>query len=213
MCSRSVPPTVRPFLSQSTTPIPRRLSCDFRRFEHTPAALCFPPAGANTHARTHTPTRRLYSVQIPICLPCALGLATRGVAASVAPATLTSSSASTRRRWPRRSSFSFWVCRRAPASLRTHHILCGGHSPEKKWTLTIDAGAGESGKSTILKQMKLIYAQGFSNSEKLEWKPVIFSNIVQSFKTIYDAMTELGIDFSEPENEVRHGQPPRQTNS
>ncbi|KAL6363610.1 hypothetical protein LRP88_03032 [Fusarium phalaenopsidis] len=43
-------------------------------------------------------------------------------------------------------------------------------------------GAGESGKSTVLKQMKLIYSQGFSKNEKLEWKPVIFSNIVQSFK-------------------------------
>ena len=27
-------------------------------------------------------------------------------------------------------------------------------------------GAGESGKSTILKQMKLIYSQGFSKSER-----------------------------------------------
>ncbi|KAF4122664.1 guanine nucleotide-binding protein subunit alpha, other [Geosmithia morbida] len=62
-------------------------------------------------------------------------------------------------------------------------------------------GAGESGKSTILKQMKLIYAQGFSDNEKLEWKPVIFSNIVQSFKTIHGAMVELEIDFENSENE------------
>lgn len=62
-------------------------------------------------------------------------------------------------------------------------------------------GAGESGKSTILKQMKLIYSQGFSKSEKLEWKPVIFGNIVQSFQTIYDAMNELNIPFENPENE------------
>ncbi|VUC20234.1 unnamed protein product [Clonostachys rosea] len=62
-------------------------------------------------------------------------------------------------------------------------------------------GAGESGKSTILKQMKLIYTQGFSKSEKLEWKPVIFNNIVQSFKTIHDAMNELGISFEKPESE------------
>uniref|UniRef100_A0A8H7KB39 Uncharacterized protein n=1 Tax=Bionectria ochroleuca TaxID=29856 RepID=A0A8H7KB39_BIOOC len=62
-------------------------------------------------------------------------------------------------------------------------------------------GAGESGKSTILKQMKLIYTQGFSKSEKLEWKPVIFNNIVQSFKTIHDAMNELNISFEKPESE------------
>lgn len=67
----------------------------------------------------------------------------------------------------------------------------------------MDTGAGESGKSTILKQMKLIYSQGFSRTEKLEWKPVIFSNIVQSLKTINDAMIEMKIDFEKSENEVR----------
>ncbi|KAK2755330.1 g protein alpha subunit [Colletotrichum kahawae] len=63
-------------------------------------------------------------------------------------------------------------------------------------------GAGESGKSTVLKQMKLIYAQGFSKNEKLEWKPVVFNNIVQSFRLIQDAMTEMHIEFSNPENEA-----------
>lgn len=50
--------------------------------------------------------------------------------------------------------------------------------------------------------MKLIYAQGFSKNEKLEWKPVVFNNIVQSFRLIQDAMTEMGIEFSNPENEA-----------
>lgn len=63
-------------------------------------------------------------------------------------------------------------------------------------------GAGESGKSTVLKQMKLIYSQGFSKNEKLEWKPVVFNNIVQSFKVIFEAMEELHIPFENPDNEV-----------
>ncbi|KAK2609286.1 G-Protein alpha subunit [Conoideocrella luteorostrata] len=62
-------------------------------------------------------------------------------------------------------------------------------------------GAGESGKSTILKQMKLIYSQGFNKHERLEWKPVVFSNIVQSFRTIFEAMTELNYKFDSPDNE------------
>jgi guanine nucleotide-binding protein subunit alpha len=53
-----------------------------------------------------------------------------------------------------------------------------------------------------LKQMKLIYSQGFSRAEKLEWKPVVFSNIVQSFSTINAAMAELKIEFEKPESEV-----------
>jgi guanine nucleotide-binding protein subunit alpha len=63
-------------------------------------------------------------------------------------------------------------------------------------------GAGESGKSTILKQMKLIYAQGFNKNERLDFKPVIFNNIVQSFKTISEAMTEMGFEYDTPDNEV-----------
>ncbi|KEZ38821.1 hypothetical protein SAPIO_CDS10864 [Scedosporium apiospermum] len=62
-------------------------------------------------------------------------------------------------------------------------------------------GAGESGKSTVLKQMKLIYAQGFSKSEKLEWKPVVFNNVVQAFQVILEAMNEMDIHFENPENE------------
>ena len=63
-------------------------------------------------------------------------------------------------------------------------------------------GAGESGKSTILKQMKLIYTRGFNKNERLEWKPVVFSNIIQSFRTIFEAMTELRYEFDNPDNEV-----------
>ena len=50
--------------------------------------------------------------------------------------------------------------------------------------------------------MKLIYSQGFNKNERLEWKPVVFSNIIQSFRTILDAMTELGYEFESPNNEV-----------
>lgn len=68
------------------------------------------------------------------------------------------------------------------------------------------SGAGESGKSTVLKQMKLIYAQGFSKTEKLEWKPVVFNNIIQSFRLIFDAMNDLGYKLDSEDNEVSvHG--------
>lgn len=50
--------------------------------------------------------------------------------------------------------------------------------------------------------MKLIYSQGFSKSERLDWKPVVFSNIIQSFRTIHEAMTELHYEFDNPDNEV-----------
>jgi guanine nucleotide-binding protein subunit alpha, other len=65
------------------------------------------------------------------------------------------------------------------------------------------AGAGESGKSTVLKQMKLIYAQGFSKNERLEGKPVVFNNVVQSMRLIFDVMNDQSIDFENKDNEVR----------
>jgi guanine nucleotide-binding protein subunit alpha len=50
--------------------------------------------------------------------------------------------------------------------------------------------------------MKLIYSQGFTKNEKLEWKPVIFNNIIQSFKLIAEAMREHDLQFDSPDNEV-----------
>ena len=51
--------------------------------------------------------------------------------------------------------------------------------------------------------MRLIYAQGFSKSEKLEWKPVIFNNVVQSMRVIFDAMNDCNIEFENKDNQVR----------
>lgn len=55
--------------------------------------------------------------------------------------------------------------------------------------------------------MKLIYSQGFSKNERLEWRPVIFNNVVQSFRTIHEAMSEIGIEYKNPDNEVSHRAP------
>lgn len=57
-------------------------------------------------------------------------------------------------------------------------------------------GAGESGKSTILKQMKLIYTKdGFTKNEKEEWRVIIFNNILDGLRMTIDAMEEFGIKF------------------
>ena len=64
-------------------------------------------------------------------------------------------------------------------------------------------GAGESGKSTILKQMKLIYANGFTDQDRKQWRVVIFANLVSAFHTILQAMEELEEPFEKPRNNVR----------
>ncbi|XP_006749267.1 guanine nucleotide-binding protein G(t) subunit alpha-3-like, partial [Leptonychotes weddellii] len=59
-------------------------------------------------------------------------------------------------------------------------------------------GAGESGKSTIVKQMKIIHKNGYSEQECMEFKAVIYSNTLQSILAIVKAMTTLGIDYVNP---------------
>ncbi|KAG5463028.1 MAG: guanine nucleotide binding protein, alpha subunit, partial [Olpidium bornovanus] len=61
-------------------------------------------------------------------------------------------------------------------------------------------GAGESGKSTILKQMKMIHDGGYSNDEREGFKEIIFSNTVQSMRVILEAMERMEIKFSDEAN-------------
>jgi len=60
-------------------------------------------------------------------------------------------------------------------------------------------GAGESGKSTIVKQMKIIHEDGYSKDECLQYKAVVYSNTLQSLITIVKAMGKLKIEFEEAE--------------
>lgn len=61
-------------------------------------------------------------------------------------------------------------------------------------------GAGESGKSTILKQMKLIHDGGYNNDERESFKEIIFSNTVQSMRVILEAMERMGIQLANADN-------------
>uniref|UniRef100_A0A2K5I7R5 G protein subunit alpha i3 n=1 Tax=Colobus angolensis palliatus TaxID=336983 RepID=A0A2K5I7R5_COLAP len=58
-------------------------------------------------------------------------------------------------------------------------------------------GAGESGKSTIVKQMKIIHEDGYSEDECKQYKVVVYSNTIQSIIAIIRAMGRLKIDFGE----------------
>ncbi|KAK4469097.1 hypothetical protein MN116_006684 [Schistosoma mekongi] len=54
-------------------------------------------------------------------------------------------------------------------------------------------GAGESGKSTIVKQMKIIHMSGYTEAECKAYRPVVFSNTIQSMVAILRAMEQLQI--------------------
>ncbi len=59
-------------------------------------------------------------------------------------------------------------------------------------------GAGESGKSTIVKQMKIIHEKGYTKEECLQYRPIVFSNTIQSLIAIIRAMGQLKIGLADP---------------
>ena len=79
--------------------------------------------------------------------------------------------------------------------------LCTNHAN------VVNLGAGESGKSTVLKQMRLIHTAGFSQQERRQWKVTIFSNLMHAFQCVQGCMDEHDVDFESKECEVRSIQP------
>jgi len=63
-------------------------------------------------------------------------------------------------------------------------------------------GAGESGKSTVLKQMKLLNLGGYNPEERQAYKEIIYSNTIQSLRAILEAIPQLGIGL-DPQNDGR----------
>lgn len=59
-------------------------------------------------------------------------------------------------------------------------------------------GAGESGKSTVLKQMRLIHASGFKPSEREGFRVVVFFNVFSTLQTLLETLEAANIHFSDP---------------
>jgi len=53
-------------------------------------------------------------------------------------------------------------------------------------------GAGESGKSTLFKQMIEIYGAGFPESERATYAPIIYNNVISSMMDLVKATPEHG---------------------
>eukprot|EP00123_Amoebidium_parasiticum_P015240 comp22849_c1_seq1/m.36020 comp22849_c1_seq1/g.36020 ORF comp22849_c1_seq1/g.36020 comp22849_c1_seq1/m.36020 type:complete len:356 (-) comp22849_c1_seq1:288-1355(-) len=67
-------------------------------------------------------------------------------------------------------------------------------------------GAGESGKSTIVKQMRIIHGDGYSEKDRREFVPIIYLNVVRSIQALLQAAERMGIplDDQEGEEKARH---------
>lgn len=63
-------------------------------------------------------------------------------------------------------------------------------------------GAGESGKSTLVKQMKIIHGDGYTQAELVSYKPTICDNLVHSMRAVLEAMGALQINLGDQKNRV-----------
>lgn len=66
--------------------------------------------------------------------------------------------------------------------------------------LTDDTGSGESGKSTIVKQMKIIHQSGYTTDELALYRHTIYKNLVDCAKALIGAMRQFDIEVAEPVN-------------
>lgn len=63
-------------------------------------------------------------------------------------------------------------------------------------------GSGESGKSTIVKQMKIIHQNGYTPNELLGYRLTVYRNLLESAQAIVLAMRKIGVDPVLPANRV-----------
>ncbi|XP_051550596.1 guanine nucleotide binding protein (G protein) alpha v1 [Myxocyprinus asiaticus] len=63
-------------------------------------------------------------------------------------------------------------------------------------------GAAESGKSTLVKQMKIIHSHGFTKQELASFKPAVLDNLMTSMKFVLHGMGVLRINLSNSKNKV-----------
>jgi len=64
-------------------------------------------------------------------------------------------------------------------------------------------GTGESGKSTFIKQMRIIHGTGYSEQERREFSQLIFQNLFLAIQSMIQAMETLCISYDNPGNKEK----------
>ncbi|RNA07000.1 guanine nucleotide-binding subunit alpha -like protein [Brachionus plicatilis] len=63
-------------------------------------------------------------------------------------------------------------------------------------------GAGESGKSTFLKQMQIIHGAGFNEKEIIEYRTQIYENILKGMVGLINGKTHLGLAWGDEQSDT-----------
>ncbi|KAM9393658.1 guanine nucleotide-binding protein G(o) subunit alpha-like [Pholidichthys leucotaenia] len=85
-------------------------------------------------------------------------------------------------------------------SSKIEQDLCEHAQVEKNVVRILMLGTAESGKTTLVKQIKIIHCNGFSKQELISFKPAILDNLLTSMKMVLLGMGTLRIDLGNKEN-------------
>jgi GTPase SAR1 family protein len=66
------------------------------------------------------------------------------------------------------------------------------HSEDSTISKLLLLGAGDSGKSTLFKQMKTIYGVGFTQAERMQYVGTVHNNLIVAFKTLVEQADSYG---------------------
>lgn len=63
-------------------------------------------------------------------------------------------------------------------------------------------GCGESGKSTFIKQMRIIHGAGYSDEDKKAFCKLIYQNVFMAMQQMIKGREFIEVPFADPANEV-----------
>uniref|UniRef100_A0A8C6S9U8 Guanine nucleotide-binding protein subunit alpha n=1 Tax=Neogobius melanostomus TaxID=47308 RepID=A0A8C6S9U8_9GOBI len=66
-------------------------------------------------------------------------------------------------------------------------------------------GTGESGKSTFIKQMRIIHGNGYSEADRKGFTRLVYQNIIAAIQALIGAMKTLKINYTD-DNNIAHSQ-------
>ncbi|XP_039980288.1 guanine nucleotide-binding protein G(o) subunit alpha-like isoform X2 [Xiphias gladius] len=87
-------------------------------------------------------------------------------------------------------------------SSKIEQDLCEHARSEMNVVKILMLGTAESGKSTLIKQIKIIHSHGFSKQELISFKPAVLDNLLTSMKFVLRGMGMLRINLANKRNKM-----------
>ena len=69
-------------------------------------------------------------------------------------------------------------------------------------TYIVGLGLGESGKSTIVKRMRIAHQGGFCHDARMAYREAIYSNLLESAQVLAAALCKFQVEPADPSNVV-----------